>query len=106
MHSTPSTRPIPAITPRRERLRHTPRGGQLADFEERRARVEQAVDALARQQLAARGVAFLAFAPPPCATWASRVQGVDLFEHRRAVGGELRRTGLSWVCRIAMDSSV
>jgi hypothetical protein len=35
-------------------------------------------------------------------TWASRVQGVDLFEHRRAVGGELRRTGLSWVCRIAM----
>ena len=31
-------------------------GGELADLEERRARVEQAVDALARQQLAARDV--------------------------------------------------
>ena len=35
---------------------HAP-GRELADLEERRAGVEQAVDALARQQLAARGVA-------------------------------------------------
>ncbi len=32
-------------------------GGELADLEERRARVEQAVDAVARQQLAARRMA-------------------------------------------------
>ena len=35
---------------------YMPQGGELADLEERRAGVEQAVDALARQQLAARDV--------------------------------------------------
>jgi hypothetical protein len=39
-----------------------------------------------------REVLFLGLGPPPL-TWASRPQGLDLFEHRRAVAGELRRTG-------------
>ncbi|MCY1549962.1 hypothetical protein D9M68_861710 [compost metagenome] len=70
-------------------------GGQLADLEEGRARVEQAVDALAGQQLAARGVAFLGLGAAAFMDAAEqRVQGADLFEHRRAVAGELRGTGV------------
>ena len=37
---------------------------ELADFEERRARVEQPLDAVARQQFAARGVAVARFLGP------------------------------------------
>ena len=47
-------------------------GGELADLEERRAGIEQALDALARQQLAAAGVAGARFLAPPSAAWAAR----------------------------------
>ncbi|MNQ89209.1 hypothetical protein D3C85_1045090 [compost metagenome] len=70
-------------------------GGQLADFEKGRARVQQAVDALARQQLAARGVAFLGLGAAAFMDAAEQpVQRADLFEHGRAVAGELRGTGV------------
>ncbi|MNO73340.1 hypothetical protein D3C76_643030 [compost metagenome] len=64
---------------------------QLADLQKRRTRIEQAVDALARQQFAPRGVAFLSLRAATLRDLREQgVQGVDLFEHRRAVGGELR----------------
>ncbi len=66
-------------------------GGQLADFEKRRARIKQAIDALARQQFTPRGVAFLRFDTATLRHLGEQgVQRVDLFEHRRTVGGELR----------------
>jgi hypothetical protein len=54
----PWTRPMPAIMPAAgaSLVVHAV-GGELADLEEGRARVEQAVDALARQELAARRMA-------------------------------------------------
>ncbi len=68
-------------------------GSQLADFEERRARVQQAVDALARQQLATRSVPLLCLGPTTLGHLGEQAaQGLDLFEHGRAVAGELRRT--------------
>ncbi|MCY1452494.1 hypothetical protein D9M71_694170 [compost metagenome] len=70
-------------------------GGQLADFEDGRTRVEQAVDALAGQQLAARGVAFLGLGAAAFMDAAEQpVQRADLLEHGRAVAGELRGTGV------------
>ena len=58
MHSRPCDAADAGDHPGRRRLAvvHA-EGGELADLEERRAGVEQAVDALARQQLAARRVA-------------------------------------------------
>ncbi|MNR43585.1 hypothetical protein D3C85_1622230 [compost metagenome] len=68
-------------------------GGQLADFEERRARVQQAVDTLARQQFAARSVPLLSLGPTALGHLGEQAtQGLDLFEHGRAVAGEFRRT--------------
>ncbi|MCY1374585.1 hypothetical protein D9M69_619350 [compost metagenome] len=70
-------------------------GGQLADFEEGRADVQQAVDAFAGQQLAARGVTFLGLGAAAFVDAAEQfVQGADLFEHGRAVAGELGGTGV------------
>ncbi|MNZ85824.1 hypothetical protein D3C78_1046290 [compost metagenome] len=67
-------------------------GGQLADFEERRAGVEQAVDPIARQQFAPRGVPLLGLGPAALVNLGDQAaQGVDLFKHGRAVGGEFRR---------------
>ena len=67
-------------------------GGQLADLQERRAGVEQAVDTLAWQQLAARGVAFLGFWPTALVHLGKQLaQAFDLFEHGRAVEREVRR---------------
>ena len=56
--SRPATRPIPAIEPRARRgaVVEVVRG-ERGELEQRRARVEQPRDALARQQLAARDVA-------------------------------------------------
>jgi len=68
-------------------------GRQLADLEERRAWVEQPVDALARQQLATRGMPLLCLGPAALGHLGEQpAQGLDLFEHGRAVAGELRRT--------------
>ncbi len=70
-------------------------GGQLADFEEGRAEVQQAVDALARQQLAARGVAFLGLGAAAFVDAGEQgAQVVHLGEHGGLIGGELRRTGV------------
>ncbi|MNY10973.1 hypothetical protein D3C86_1439780 [compost metagenome] len=64
---------------------------QLADLQKRRTRIEQAVDALARQQFAPRGVAFLSLRAATLRHLGEQgVQRVDLLEHRRAIGGELR----------------
>ncbi|MNT36968.1 hypothetical protein D3C72_1730830 [compost metagenome] len=64
---------------------------QLADLQKRRTRIEQAVDALARQQFAPRGVAFLSLRAATLRHLGEQgVQRVDLLEHRCAVGGELR----------------
>ena len=64
--------------------------GELADFEERRARVEQAIDTLARQQFAAAEVFFA------CALAAALRDGLRLSaqvvhqrQHRRAIFTEL-----------------
>ncbi|MCY1447080.1 hypothetical protein D9M71_636830 [compost metagenome] len=68
-------------------------GGQLADFEERRARVQQAVDTLARQQFATRGMPFLGLGPAALGNLGEQAaQGLDLFEHGRAVDGKFCRT--------------
>ncbi|MNN06426.1 hypothetical protein D3C81_1192160 [compost metagenome] len=68
-------------------------GRQLADRKERRAGVEQAVDTLAWQQFATRGVPLLGFVPAALMDLGQQgTQGLDLFEHGRAVGGELGRT--------------
>ncbi|MNE34498.1 hypothetical protein D3C80_1282230 [compost metagenome] len=70
-------------------------GGQRGEFEEGRAGVEQGVDALARQQLAARAVALLGGDAAALADAAEQgAQVVDLLAHRRAVAGELRGTGV------------
>lgn len=81
-------------------------GGQLAEFKKRRAGVEQTIDALARQQFAARGVPLLGLGAAALLHVGEQgVQGVDLLAHRRAVGGKLRRAGLSWLCKVAMVRS-
>ena len=56
-HSWPATRPMPVMMPGRGDVVvvHAVRG-ELREFEERRARIEQRAHALARQQLAARRV--------------------------------------------------
>ncbi|MCY1371943.1 hypothetical protein D9M69_591130 [compost metagenome] len=67
-------------------------GGELADFEERRAGVEQTVDAFARQQLAARGMALLGLGAAALVDAGEQgAQVVDLLEHGGRVGGEVRR---------------
>ena len=66
---------------------------QLTQFKERRARVEQPVDALARQQLASGGVPLLSAGAATLLHMGEQtVQGVHLFEHGLAIGGELRGT--------------
>ncbi|MCY1367921.1 hypothetical protein D9M69_548760 [compost metagenome] len=64
---------------------------QLADFQKRRTRIQQAVDALAGQQFTPRGMAFLSLRAATLRHLGEQgVQRVDLLEHRCAVGGELR----------------
>ncbi len=66
-------------------------GGELADLEEGRACIEQAVDAFARQQLAARGMALLRLGPAALLNAGEQgAQVVHLGEHGGLVGGELR----------------
>jgi hypothetical protein len=93
MQRMPDTKPMPAITPPPGTLLarsgvSRPQTGQRAQFQERRTRVQQQRQALARQQLAAlleafaRGRRFqrgpsLDFANPP-----------DQFEHAGAIGLE------------------
>ncbi|MNV81535.1 hypothetical protein D3C71_1752060 [compost metagenome] len=67
-------------------------GGQLADLEERRAEIQQAIDAFARQQLAARGMPMLGLLAAALMDAGEQgAQGAHLGEHGCAVGGELRR---------------
>ncbi|MOA10072.1 hypothetical protein D3C78_1299440 [compost metagenome] len=67
-------------------------GGEGGKFEERRARVEQAVDALAHRQLAACGVLGDGSGAAAFVDEAEhRAEVVHLFEHGRGVGGELGR---------------
>ena len=58
MHCRPETRPMPAIMPApgTSLIVHVA-GGELADLEERRAGIEQALDPVAGKQLAARHMA-------------------------------------------------
>ena len=70
-------------------------GGKGGKLEERRAGVEQAVDAFAHQQLAARAVPGLGGATAAFVDAAEEgAQGVDLFQHGRGVGREL---GGAWI---------
>ncbi|MNR35010.1 hypothetical protein D3C85_1528290 [compost metagenome] len=70
-------------------------GGQLADLEERRAEIQQAIDPFARQQLAARGMPMLGLLAAALMDAGEQgAQIVDLGEHGRTIGGELRRTGV------------
>ena len=63
---------------------------QLTQFKEGRANVQQPVDAFTRQQLAPGGVALLgAGAAALLHMGEHAVQGVHLFEHGVAIGGEL-----------------
>ena len=96
MHSTPFTRPMPVMMPGRRGLVlvHAERG-ELPELEERRARIEQPVDAVAREELAARDVLVarrLAAALGHLARL--RAQVLDERSHRRRVGLELGRAGL------------
>jgi hypothetical protein len=90
MHSTPFTRPMPPPPPQPARvLVHFP-GSELREFEETGARIEQAVDAVARQQLAARemlGARLLAAAP--CRQRRLFAQVGDAGLHGGGVGLEL-----------------
>ncbi|MNE57987.1 hypothetical protein D3C80_1529910 [compost metagenome] len=66
---------------------------QLADLKERRAGVEQAVNTLARQQFAPRGVALLGLVAAALVDLGQQgAQSLDLFKHGRAIGGKLGRT--------------
>ncbi|MDT4868346.1 hypothetical protein FQZ97_1033020 [compost metagenome] len=70
-------------------------GGQLADLEERRAEIQQAIDPFARQQLAARGMPMLGLLAAALMDAGEQgAQIVDLGEHGRTVAGELRGTGV------------
>ncbi|MNT43038.1 hypothetical protein D3C72_1794890 [compost metagenome] len=60
--------------------------GQRGDFQEGTARIEQGIDAVAHQQLAARGVlGARRFAAAKCGAGEGGVQVVDYGLHRRAV---------------------
>src|SRR3989344_2364976 len=70
-------------------------GGQLTDFEKRRADIQQTVNPFTWQQFAARGVTLLSLGAAAFVNAGEQgAQVVDLGEHRRTVGGELRRTGV------------
>ncbi|MCY1454915.1 hypothetical protein D9M71_720120 [compost metagenome] len=65
-------------------------GGEGGEFEERRARVEQAIDTLAHRQLAARGVLGDGGGATALVDAAEEgAQVVHLLQHGRGVGGEL-----------------
>ena len=69
-----------------------PEGGELADLEEGRAGIEQLRDAVARQELAARGVSGPRRLPAALGHIRHfRPQVLDQSPHRLRIGAELRR---------------
>ena len=68
---------------------------QRREFEERAARVEQGIDAFPREQLAARRMFGAGrFTATQCDGFQTRIQGIALFQHGNAVGGEFLGTGI------------
>ena len=95
-HSRPATRPMPVMSPAAGASSVVQaEGGELREFEERRAGIEQPLDPLARQQLAARE---MARARGRAATLGSLchtgAQLLDQRQHGGAVGGEFRALGV------------
>ena len=82
-HSRPATLPTPVMMPADGGIVVHSVGGELRQLEERRARVEQHLHAVARQQLAARSVFTCAASPSPDGNSGDLVFQIgDLSAHR------------------------